>query len=272
MEDVQHAWHGASLQGIGPVLGLAHDLTQLLVHVHEGLGFHRQLALNVTGTENGLQVHPGFLRRHPLIQRLCEESELALHFLYLGPDARHKARRQDSRHGDHAVLQGSLDVLNAAQHEHVLHVLVLDNVELHIIPPRLYFAQQLLQSHLLSGFCGNLGNLIFEVVHLGVQQHLQGEAAVPWNDLADDAENLSPVALLECAVPQGLSYRQQASQLVNMRTEGRHQLVRHQATLHSHHRLVELVDGILKGSHVQAFKVCLAPLGHQVVKFCAALP
>jgi len=44
----QGCWEaGTHQQRIGAVLGLAHDLAQLLIHLEEGLGLHRQLALDV---------------------------------------------------------------------------------------------------------------------------------------------------------------------------------------------------------------------------------
>ena len=60
-------WSGGGLHGVGALLGAPHDLLELLVHRGEGLGLMGQLALDVWGGEDGLQVHPVLLASQPLV-------------------------------------------------------------------------------------------------------------------------------------------------------------------------------------------------------------
>ena len=69
-------WSGSCLHGIAALPGAPHDVLELLVHSNKGLGFMRQLALDVRCRENGLQIHPVLLAGQPLIQGIAEQVQL----------------------------------------------------------------------------------------------------------------------------------------------------------------------------------------------------
>ena len=64
---VMTTWNGSCLHGIAALPGAPHDILELLVHGNKGLGFMRQLALDVRSREDGLQIHPVLLASQPLI-------------------------------------------------------------------------------------------------------------------------------------------------------------------------------------------------------------
>lgn len=83
-------WSGGCLHGIAALSGAPHDILELLVHGSEGLGFMRQLTLDVRGREDGLQVHPVLLAGQPLIQGVTEQVQLLVYPFHLTLHPTHK--------------------------------------------------------------------------------------------------------------------------------------------------------------------------------------
>ena len=83
-------WSGGCLHGIAALSGAPHGILELLVHSSEGLSLVRQLALDVWRCEDGLQVHPLLLARHPLVQCIAEQVQLPVNPLHLAPDPSHE--------------------------------------------------------------------------------------------------------------------------------------------------------------------------------------
>lgn len=89
-------WSCGSLHCIVALACSPHDLPELLVHSGEGLGLMRQLALDVRGSEYGLQVHPLLLAGQPFIQSVAEQVQLLVYPLHLTQDSHNEPAHSQS--------------------------------------------------------------------------------------------------------------------------------------------------------------------------------